>query len=126
MSDPRLAVAAAAAPLSGRAERCSCGPSRGATATEMGCGPGRGAARWMRRVVWGLSLRADDARGSPRSGGQLAWQLSSSSPPTRLAPRRRYRSVAPKDIDKYAFMEGFKLLLSESAEVRHRHACWPA
>jgi hypothetical protein len=33
--------------------------------------------------------------------------------------------VAPKDIDKYAFMEGFKLLLFEGAEVRHRHACWP-
>ena len=26
--------------------------------------------------------------------------------------------MAPKDIQKYAFMEGFKLLLSESAEVR--------
>jgi hypothetical protein len=26
--------------------------------------------------------------------------------------------VAPKDIQKYAFMEGFKLLLSESAEVQ--------
>jgi hypothetical protein len=52
------------------------------------------------------------------------------------APRagRRYRSVAPKDINRYAFMEGFKLLLSESAEVgrmpagvrRDREACiWP-
>ena len=35
--------------------------------------------------------------------------------------------MAPKDLDKYAYMEGFKLLLSESAEVRQasavRRAC---
>ena len=42
-------------------------------------------------------------------------------------PNSRYRAVAPKDLDKYAYMEGFKLLLSESAEVRQasavRRAC---